>query len=169
MARNAEIKAHARDLTRQTQLAAALATREPEELRQVDTFFEVPTGRLKLREFGDGSGELIQYQRPDDTGTAVSSYERVPTRACDELKTALANALGVRAVVKKERLVHHAGRTRIHLDRVEGLGEFLELEVVLEPGESLEHGAAEARELMQQLEIAEEDLVATAYVDLLER
>jgi adenylate cyclase class IV len=59
------------------------------------------------------------------------------------------------------------GRTRVHLDEVEGLGRFIELEVMLQPGEPLERGVAEARDLMTTLGIEESQLVSQAYIDLL--
>ncbi len=69
--------------------------------------------------------------------------------------------------MRKQRLLYITGRTRIHLDRVEGLGEFLELEVVLRDGETVEAGMQEARSLMQALGVAPEHLVSGAYLDLL--
>jgi adenylate cyclase class IV len=128
----------------------------------------VPRGRLKLRVFGSGPGELIQYERSDCKEPTESRYLCASTPEPAALREALSRALGVRAVVRKTRTVHLAGRTRIHLDRVEGLGDFIELEVVLAPGEAASRGIAVARELMALLEIEAEDLVEAAYVDLLE-
>jgi predicted adenylyl cyclase CyaB len=166
--RNVEIKARARHPERQARLAEALADGPPERLVQEDTFFVVPSGRLKLRIFAGGGGELIQYERPDTRAPSESRYVVAPVPEPEVLRAALSRALGVRAVVRKIRTVHLAGRTRIHLDRVEGLGDFIELEVVLAQGADSAAGARVARELMARLEIAEDDLVAAAYVDLLE-
>jgi predicted adenylyl cyclase CyaB len=166
--RNVEIKARARHPERQAQLAEALADGPAERLVQEDTFFVVPAGRLKLRVFGGGQGELIQYERSDSRAPSESRYVVAPTAEPEALRAALSRALGVRAVVRKTRTVHLAGRTRIHLDRVEGLGDFIELEVVLRPEEEAAVGVSVARELMARLEIAEDDLVEAAYVDLLE-
>ena len=167
MLRNIEIKARANDFARQNRLAEELGDGEPQELVQEDTFFHVPAGRLKLREFSDGTAELIQYERPDVTAPTESRYVRARTPDPRAMKEALANALGIRAVVRKHRIVHLAGQTRIHMDRVEGLGEFLELEVVLRPEQSAAEGERIVTELMHRLEIAEADLVTRAYVDLL--
>ena len=165
---NIEIKARAYDFKRQSELASGLSDGPAQRLRQEDTFFNVPSGRLKLREFGNGTGEMIQYHRPDRTEPAESSYIRSATTDPSTLKEALTEALGVRAVVKKQRTVYVAGQTRIHLDEVEGLGEFLELEVVLGDEESAAQGKLIAGKLMERLEIDEADLVSSAYVDLLE-
>lgn len=105
--------------------------------RQVDTYFAVPTGRLKLREIvpadGAASAELIAYDRPDEDGPRWSRYRRVPIPISEamELRTALSETIGVAVVVAKTREVAIHGRTRIHLDVVDGLGPFVELETVV--------------------------------------
>lgn len=167
MARNIEIKARLASLAAVESLAAALSGKEPVAIAQDDTFFACPDGRLKLRAFSDGTGELIFYRRADDTGPKESFYVISPTSSPDTLRDALGLAYGVIGRVRKQRLLFMAGRTRIHLDRVEGLGEFLELEVVLRDGESAEAGMAEARELLASLRITPEQLVSGAYLDLL--
>ncbi|CUI75336.1 MULTISPECIES: class IV adenylate cyclase [Achromobacter] len=167
MARNIEIKARVASLAAVESLAAALSGKEPVAIAQDDTFFACPDGRLKLRAFSDGTGELIFYRRADDTGPKESFYVISPTSSPDTLRDALGLAYGVIGRVRKQRLLFMAGRTRIHLDRVEGLGEFLELEVVLRDGESAAAGMAEARELLASLRIAPEQLVSGAYLDLL--
>jgi predicted adenylyl cyclase CyaB len=167
MGRNIEIKARARDFQTQAARAAGLSMRAPEHLVQEDTFFNTPCGRLKLRIFENGAGELIQYDRDDSAGPKESRYAFFRTREPASLKGVLAEALGIRAVVRKKRTVYFSGQTRIHLDQVQGLGQFIELEVVLEPGQDIEYGTAVARDLMWKLGVHEEDLIATAYVDML--
>jgi predicted adenylyl cyclase CyaB len=167
MAHNVEIKARLRDVQEQSRLAASLSDGSPELIAQEDTFFNVPVGRLKLREFGNGSGVLVQYEREDSEGPTESRYVLSTTREPETLKEALAKALGVRAVVRKRRTVYLVGQTRIHLDEVESLGSFVELEVVLRTGEELAYGAAIAEELMSKLRIEKDDLIRDAYVDLL--
>ncbi len=167
MARNIEIKARARDFKEQTRIAESLGGGIPEIIIQEDTFFNVPTGRLKLRVFEDGTGELIQYERNDSPGPSESNYLISPTNSPESLKEALANSLGVRAVIKKKRMVFLCGQTRIHFDQVKGLGEYIELEVVLEENQPFADGVAIAEELMARLGIEENYLVDKAYVDLL--
>lgn len=167
MAVNVEIKARLRHPERVRPLVESLSDTPVEVLHQEDTFFRVPTGRLKLRSLGERRGELIHYQRADHAGPKASEYARAPTTDPDALKRILGAVLEVEGVVRKERLLYLVGRTRVHLDRVEGLGDFLELEVVMDPGERLDDGVRVARELLDRLGIPEEDLVRGAYHDLL--
>jgi adenylate cyclase class IV len=168
MPRNIEIKARA-DAGIEALLprARALADGPPQAIAQDDTFFPCANGRLKLRDFGDGTGELIQYERADATGPKTSTYVRSPTTSPQTLREALTRALGQIGRVRKQRTLLLAGRTRIHLDRVEGLGDFVELEVVLADDEAESEGLAEAHRLMQALGIAPGELLAGAYLDLL--
>ncbi len=167
-ARNVEIKARVRDAAALRARAAAISDHGPQQLSQRDTFFHCPNGRLKLREFGDGSAELIFYQRADLAGPKVSSYTRVPVAGpAALLRETLAAAWGRSAEVVKERTVYLVGATRIHLDAVQGLGDFMELEVVLTPQQDAADGEAVAHALMAQLGVAAGDLVHGAYADLL--
>jgi predicted adenylyl cyclase CyaB len=167
MARNIEIKARIAGIEALLPAVAALATSGPTTLAQDDTFFPCPNGRLKLRAFADGTGELIFYQRPDKAGPKESFYVKTPTRDPQGLRRTLTHAYGQAGRVRKHRTLYLAGRTRIHLDRVDGLGEFLELEVVLAEGESPAVGVAEAETLLAQLGIDPDQLLTAAYVDLL--
>ena len=177
MARNVEIKARVRDRHELERRARALEDGGCESLHQTDVYFRVPVGRLKLRIFGSCGrsdlpgappAELIQYQRPDVSDPEVSHYQRVAVPDPDALRSALAAALGERVVVEKRRTVYFAGRTRLHLDQVVGLGDFLELEVVLRDGEDQGAGELEATALIQALGLAPSDLIESGYADLLE-
>lgn len=167
MPANIEIKARVADPHALLAAAKKLAGTEPEIIRQTDTFYEVAEGRLKVREFADGTGELIFYRRGDADGPKISDYAISRTDDGATLKELLAAALPVRGVVRKIRRLLLAGRTRIHLDEVEHLGSFMELEVVLADGEDQAGGHAEAEELMHALQIKPDDLVSGAYIDLL--
>lgn len=169
MARNIEIKARVEDLARLATKVAAIADQGPVEIEQDDTFFRCDAGRLKLRSFSNASGELIFYRRADQQGPKESFYIRSPTSAPDSLRESLALAYGAVGRVRKHRSLFLAGRTRIHLDQVEGLGQFLELEVVLGDREAAEAGMREARRLMEMLDIDPSQLIERAYVDLLGR
>ena len=169
VARNVEIKARVQDMAALRARAASLATSPVERIQQTDTFFHASTGRLKVREFPDGSGELIAYERPDHAGPKASVYTRCPCGSAQALVEILRRILPLRGAVTKEREVFLVGRTRIHLDRVVDLGDFMELEVVLKDGEPLEAGEREAHDLLRALNISEGALVSHAYIDLLER
>ena len=168
MARNIEIKARVKNTTAIRPKAAALADHGPIEISQDDTFFACGNGRLKLRAFSPEKGELIFYRRPDQKGPKESFYIVSPTGSPDTLREALSLAYGQAGRVRKRRTLFLAGRTRIHLDRVEGLGDFLELEVVLTDGEDAAAGEAVARELMEKLGIRPDQLIDGAYIDLLD-
>ncbi len=168
MARNIEIKARVSDFDALRDKAASLATDAPLFYRQQDFFYDVPRGRLKLRRFDDNTPpELIFYQRDDRDGPKVSYYTRSPVANAEAMHALLATALTTRGIVSKERHVYLVGRTRIHLDRVDGLGDFVELEVVLGQDDDEAGGEAEAHEMFAKLGVPAEDLVAVAYVDLL--
>jgi predicted adenylyl cyclase CyaB len=167
MARNVEIKARIENVDTLLPRVKAIADSGPTEIFQDDTFFSCPNGRLKLRAFSESAGELIFYQRPDVAGPKESFYVISPTASPDTLREALSLAYGACGRVRKHRTLFLAGRTRIHLDRVDGLGHFLELEVVLAEGESTETGMGIARELLATLGISPQQLIEGAYVDLL--
>ena len=175
MACNVEIKAQLPEREAVEAIAARLEDGGVESLDQTDVYFRVPTGRLKLRIFAATSpgeavpeAELIQYHRPDALDPEVSTYQRVAAPDSGALRSALAAALGERVLVHKQRMVYMVGRTRVHIDRVDGLGDFLELEVVLREGEDQALGEAEARSLMQTLGVRSIHLIESGYADLLE-
>ena len=169
MPRNIEIKARIDSVEALLAVAQALADGPPQTIEQDDSFFVCANGRLKLRDFGDGSGELIHYQRADTAGPKLSDYVRVTTREPAALREALGRAQGMLGRVLKTRWLLRAGPTRIHLDRVEGLGDFLELEVELRDGQSEADGVAIADALLQALGVSPTQRLAGAYLDLLTR
>lgn len=142
-------------------------------LRQRDTYFAVPNGRLKLREIeagGETAAELIGYSRPDAEGTRYSTYHRIDVAVPEvpELIAALGGTIGVRVVVAKEREVVVYRRTRIHLDRVENLGYYVELETVMADGDSESEAETEINEVMTTIGIDRLPAIAGSYSDLLE-
>jgi adenylate cyclase class IV len=169
MPRNIEIKARVADPAALWQRARAWATAPEQQLVQDDSFFVLPTGRgrLKLRQFADGSAELIHYHRADAADAKASDYVRVPQPDGPACREALSRALGLLGRVRKRRSVFLVGRTRVHLDAAEGLGDFMELEVVLRDDEADALGVAEAEALMQALGLADAPRVAGAYLDLM--
>lgn len=167
MPSNIEIKARVHDFDRLQQLVETLSDTSCELIPQEDTFFHCPDGRIKLRELSPSHGQLVYYHRVDIRGPKHSEYRIYETDEPASLKAILSTAFGVRGVVSKVRYLYLVGQTRVHLDRVKNLGEFMELEVVLKPGQSDAEGIAIAHSLMQQLGIHPADLVESAYIDLI--
>jgi predicted adenylyl cyclase CyaB len=168
MPANIEIKARARNIADLRKRAEGLCDRPAQVILQEDTFFHTEKGRLKLRQLAAEQGQLVYYERPDGSGPKRSNYLLAGTTEPSALKAVLTAALGIRGVVRKTRTLYLVGQTRIHLDEVEGLGDFMELEVVLRLEQSDAEGQAIARELMTRLGVGEEDLLEGAYMDLLE-
>ena len=167
MPRNIEIKARVDNLELLAAELTTFADQGPIEIKQDDTFFNCESGRLKLRAFSADEGELIFYRRANQAGPKESFYVRSSSQAPDSLRDALSLAYGEFGRVKKLRHLYLVGRTRVHLDIVEELGQFIELEVVLQDTEPASTGEQEATQLMQRLGIAPSQLVDAAYVDLL--
>ena len=168
--RNLELKLRVPDLAAARRACAGLAGLAG-VVEQVDTYFHVPIGRLKLRESVSGSAApeatLIAYCRPDRADVRASDYHLVPVPDAAGLKSALSAALGVRGVVRKRREVLMRHNVRIHLDEVDGLGDFLELEAVIsdEADEALSRSRLDA--LCRLLGLAPGDWIAGSYADLL--
>jgi predicted adenylyl cyclase CyaB len=168
MPTNIEIKARIRNFPDLKRRAETLSDSPLEVIPQEDTFFITAKGRLKLRALAPDRAQLVYYERPNHNGPKRSDYFIFNTNDPENLKTALQLALGVRGVVKKTRYLYMVGQTRIHLDDVEGLGQFMELEVVLRDGQSDAEGQAIADDLMKKLGVESTDLINGAYMDLLE-
>jgi len=166
---NIEIKARARNFAEIKARAEQLSHTPGEVILQDDIFFHTPQGRLKLRVFSKNSGQLIYYTRPNQEGPKRSDYHISLTSDPENLKRVLELAYGVRGVVRKTRYLYLVGQTRIHLDDVENLGQFIELEVVMQEGQSDTHGQVVAEGLMASLGVERADLLEGAYMDMLDR
>ncbi|MFY9648140.1 MAG: class IV adenylate cyclase [Terriglobales bacterium] len=169
MPSNIEIKAVLLDWARVETAAAQLSDAAPEVIHQEDIFFHCDGARLKLRILGPQSGELIRYERNDVADARRSRYVIARTSDPYSLLEILSKSLAKTGVVKKTRKLYRIGQTRVHLDRVEGLGDFLELEVVLRREQNEKEGATIVEIMLAALGISEDQLIAEAYVDLLAR
>jgi homotetrameric cytidine deaminase len=169
--RNVELKARDPDPARTLERALALGADDRGEIRQRDTYFSSARGRLKLREQETGGSplwdELIEYSREDSVDARTSTYRRVPVADAAPLREALDAVYGTLGTVTKRRRLLLWEGVRIHLDEVEGLGSFLELEAVAEVGSDLGGEGDKVQRLRDELGIADRDLVATSYSDLL--
>jgi predicted adenylyl cyclase CyaB len=165
---NIEIKARIRNFEEIKSCAEKLSDTPVQIILQQDTFFNTPQGRLKLRVLTDYA-ELIYYTRPDREGPKRSDYHITRTNEPENLRRVLELAYGIRGEVKKMRYLYLVGQTRIHLDDVEGLGQFMELEVVLRDDLSDAEAQKLAENLMSALGVERADLIDGAYMDLLEK
>jgi homotetrameric cytidine deaminase len=165
--RNIEFKARDPQPARTLELALALGAEDRGEIAQTDTYFSRARGRLKLREQEPGDAELIQYRRADALGARESEYRRVPAADAPGLREALDAALGTLVVVEKRRRLLLHENVRIHIDQVEGLGSFLELEAVTPPEADLPAEHDKLGRLRAELEVDDDSLVAQSYSDLL--
>ena len=168
MPSNIEIKARVRNFDEIRRRAEDLSDSPVEVIPQEDTFFNTPHGRLKLRLLAEDRAQLIYYTRPDQEGPKRSDYHISHSSDPANLKRVLELAYGIRGVVRKTRYLYLVGQTRVHLDDVEGLGQFMELEVVMQEKQSDAEGQAMAEALMASLGVAKTDLLEGAYMDLLE-
>lgn len=166
---NIEFKARLHDLDRQEQAILELTQSQPEMLFQRDTFFQCSRGRLKLREISGEQPHLIQYFRTDEAEPRRCDYLIAPITDPTMLTEALERAHGIRGIVRKLRKLWIVDQTRIHLDHVDGLGDFIELEVVLTDEQDDDDGYCIAAQFRERLLIRDEDIIDFAYIDMLEK
>jgi adenylate cyclase class IV len=136
-------------------------------LSQRDTYFDVPRGRLKLREQSGSPPQLISYLRSNATDERESRYRLIDVREADGLIDALSSTIGVRAVVTKRRQLFLWQEVRIHLDEIDDLGTFVEFEAVAEPDSDLAREHELVRALREVFDIEDADLIGVGYCDLL--
>jgi len=160
------LKARDRDPARSLQVCQGLGAEDRGTLTQRDTYFEVPRGRLKLREEPDAA-TLIAYERPDLPGNKESRYRLVAVPEPVEMRAALESVLGITIVVAKSRRLFIHDNVRIHLDRVEVLGDFIEFEAVVADGDDPTRFTAVLDDLRTAFDIRDEDVLRASYSDLL--
>ncbi|XP_055387180.1 uncharacterized protein LOC129615824 [Condylostylus longicornis] len=171
--RNVEIKAKIgsdEEFQKRIDIAKNLTSSIGELIIQRDVFFKSQSGRLKLRYLQPPSkSQLLYYDRPDLEGPKLSQYDKIEVDEPEKLEKILATTNGIIGIVKKERLLFMHQTTRIHLDKVEGLGNYLEFEVGLSVEQTVEEGQKIAKEMMETFQINEKDLIVGAYLDKLNK
>jgi len=163
---NIEIKAKYPSPEKGIVLAKSLGASDEGILHQIDTYFNVDRGRLKLREINDSEFQLIHYERPDEDGPKTSSYSIVPVPDPQALKAVLGQAIGIWKVVEKRRQLFLYDEVRIHLDHVTGLGDFLEFEGVIQHDASKDATHAKVEWLVNQFGLTSQDLLSGSYSDM---
>lgn len=135
--------------------------------RQTDTYFKVPEGRLKLRQ-GTIEQNLIFYRRPDSESPKASDINLVPVEHPDQLHKLLTNALETKVVVDKTREIYFIENVKFHIDEVDELGHFVEIEAIDTDGAiGKEKLHKQCERFMDLLGIEDRDLVAQSYSDML--
>lgn len=166
MAKNLEFKVRYDTLDNLIPKLNGLKAVHKQVIHQEDTYFHNPKGRLKLRETEESDdGWLIYYERPNNTESRYSIYELCRIPEPTTLKNLLTVSLGIKTIVKKERSFWLYNNTRIHLDIVEGLGEFVELETVFQ-GQSDTEATLEHQHVKTMLELNFADPIAVSYSEL---
>jgi predicted adenylyl cyclase CyaB len=168
MGQNIEIKARCNNLDKIRNQMAELPAEHSGTEKQHDTFFVTPKGRLKLRQSSLYGDSLIPYMRENQEGPKQSNYALIKLSNGEKTKKLLSEILGTRIEVLKKREVYIYENVRIHLDLVENLGEFIELEAVIDSEDEMEANYNKVQHLMELLEIEQKDLMDVAYADLLE-
>ncbi len=193
---NIELKARYPDLGRAEKIALEMGAKFGGELRQIDTYFKVHRGRLKLREMSSGDPEivldplsiprrawdrgdapepvqvpgreaqLIFYERPNEPSARQSHYQIYPVSDLDKLKELLTHALGIWKVIKKTRRLFWFENVRIHLDRVEGLGDFIEFEGIVEEAQQTNAVRQKVERLQQVFNLSASHLISSSYAEL---
>lgn len=166
MPQNVEVKLRASPLDEIESLALRAGASPQGVLLQRDTFFQCDRGRLKLREIEGAPAELIAYSRSDESAVRTSDYSIFRTDQPASLREVLSRSLGVTVTVSKRRTLLLWRNVRIHLDRVDGLGEFVELESVVGDVDC-PLAAQNLDELLGLLDLKAAEIVPVAYADLL--
>jgi predicted adenylyl cyclase CyaB len=165
MRTNLELKAACPSLCAAGKIARKIGAKRIEVLRQVDTYYRVKSGRFKLREINGLQSELIYYERSNRKGSRYSKYVVVPLSSTDSVKRLFEMIFDEVAVVKKIRTLYLYRNTRIHLDRVKGLGSFIEFEVLMKRGKR--QAQAMMLFLRREFGIERDSIVAGSYRDLI--
>lgn len=134
---------------------------------QIDSYFNVQEGRLKLRE-GNIENALIAYNRNDQAGAKQSDFKLYRSKDPDLLKNILSHSLGIKVIVKKKRSIYYIDNVKFHIDEVIPLGHFIEIEVTdMEDVMNKEEMHIQCQQYMDLLDVNDKDLVPNSYSDLM--
>jgi predicted adenylyl cyclase CyaB len=138
-------------------------------LHQRDVYFPARFGRLKLRSQSPGEDQLVQYRRANLASTKDSRIELAALPRGHGIERVLRTALGVDVVVSKTRRVYEWQGTRVHLDRVDELGNFLEFEQPVRSAAEASRAHRDLKVKLARLGISPGALERVSYSDLLRR
>ncbi|MDO8486481.1 MAG: class IV adenylate cyclase [Candidatus Staskawiczbacteria bacterium] len=165
---NIELKVILNNFDQTINLLQNFGAKHQGTLHQIDTYYQCNIGRLKIREINNQSQELIFYQRPDTTLSKISQYQiiRITNKQIKTIKHLLHISLGEKVIVEKERDLWLYQNTRIHLDKVYGLGCFLELETVIK--KDITEAREEHLEVVKLLNLQKFPKIDRSYSDILQ-
>jgi len=166
MPRNLELKAFLHSRQRAEEVAKSLGAEFKGTLKQVDVYYRIPHGRLKMRSIEGGCHEMIYYVRPNRSGGRFSDYTVVPLRQPRVVARVFEQLYGIRTIVRKHRRLYLYKNARIHLDSVRDLGDFLEFEVMVVRG--VRQAGALLRQLTNAFGIRPSMRIASSYSDLMD-
>lgn len=134
---------------------------------QVDTYFNVPNGRLKLRE-GSIENALIHYHRDNTPRAKISNvllYQYQPEPA---LKEILIKSIGIKIIIEKTRKIYFIDNVKFHFDEVKSLGKFIEVEAIdMDSSIGVKKLQEQCDYFISFFKIKKEDFIAESYSDLL--
>ncbi len=163
--KNLELKAKCSSLESVRRQLVNIKAEYRETVEQIDTYFNAPKGRVKLREIDGGKAYLVYYERPNGAESRFSTYQMWDIPSPGAFKEIMSTVLGMKVIVEKLRELWLYGDTRIHLDRVANLGEFVELETVIR-SQTEREAWREHQRVRDAIGILEGDLIAGSYSDL---
>ncbi len=164
--RNLEAKFRLSDRVQAPERAEAMGFSYRATLVQCDTFFATPGGKLKLREEANGAS-LIHYQRDHDGALELSNYSITPVADVVGARAVLDAVLGIIATVRKRRILMLHDNIRLHLDEVEELGDFGEIEAVVAEGENPEIYRPAVAAILAALGLSSGELISSSYFELM--
>ena len=165
---NLELKATYANLEKANSVAKEIGASLTWTKKQTDTYYKVANGKLKLRQHDNGPSELIGYSRSELADARVSDYQIYLTKDPASLKDILSKTLGIRLVVVKIRTLYLWENVRIHLDKVEQLGNFIEFEAVMDECNNEQISQERIKFLKSKFNIGESDYIASGYFELLD-
>ncbi len=166
--KNIELKLLINDFRKVSPCLRRIGAKHNGRLQQIDIYYNCKNGRLKIRSINNKKFELISYQRPNTNGAKISNYQisNIKPSRFKKVKSDLDNKFGEETTVKKQRILWIYRNTRIHLDKVYGLGKFLELETVVKKI-NLKQAKKEYNEVAKQLNLSKYKKYNKSYSDLL--
>lgn len=164
--KNIELKIKLNDFKRVVSQLKKIGAKYINQLHQIDTYFNIKSGRLKIRNINNKIFELIYYQRPNKKSSKISNYQilNIKKNQIQKIKSILKKSLEVKIIIEKDRGLWQFNNTRIHLDRVKKLGNFLELETVVK--KNLEEARIEHSKIINLLNLKNYKKCSNSYSDL---